>query len=71
MSGGYNTIFERPEVKGELFDSRTERSIEMANMLEPKFKHKVICYNSRIYVLGGYANEGEKSKTMYKYDFDL
>lgn len=39
ISGGFNTVLLRPEFKSLMIDAVNERTIDMANMLEPKMKH--------------------------------
>jgi hypothetical protein len=42
-------------------------------MIEPKFQHRVVVCNSKLYALGGYndPNMTERSTSIQKYDFDL
>ena len=42
ISGGFNTVLLRPELRCVMLDLVNERTIEMANMLEPKLKHQTV-----------------------------
>ena len=55
-----------------MIDCKNERKVEMAQMIEPKYKHRITNCNGKVYVLGGYQDEnGMKSHSVFKYDADL
>ncbi|CDW80398.1 kelch motif family protein [Stylonychia lemnae] len=73
MTGGINTESAKVSHQAHMIDTQNERVIEMADMLEPKYKHKTIYCNNKIFALGGYINisQSSKSQTIQRYDVDL
>lgn len=39
-----------------MVDCKNERKIDLTNMLEPKFKHKIVNCNSKIFAIGGFSD---------------
>jgi hypothetical protein len=58
VCGGLNTLFEKIEQKIFIIDCKSETKIDLANMMEARFHHRVTICNNKIYVLGGYNDIG-------------
>lgn len=54
-----------------MIDFTCDRVIEMADLQEAKYKHRIVSCNSKIYVIGGFSEGHVRSNTVHKYDLDF